>query len=404
MLKNLTSLKTKKTAKKSLFEEAKNKTKDNKHKCYNLFKDFLYLSFHNVILIFIIIISMTISGLFSVFYIVISLYFLITSTSIYLGDKYLYPRAIKTLYRVVILLDILGQILYQAPFFESGTKGLEIIGFNKILNFTKVQEKSSEAYYDITLDIRQLFLILAKAFTYLLMSFQVLIYSSQSFQEYYLSYIITKNNILRRICLMNVFKFNNNRIGAMNNSLNLRIDTAESMQSLEKILDQWNKDLKKTKTLPKHKKPKQEKEKERKVTIIDESKELKEIEEEKKDEKNDNIYNEEKQGIKLKKDTKVKLRGKRKKTGEKEEDQKDEITEDRKDEEQNEKIKTREGKEEDLLKEPQTEEIIEQRPRKKTLLGVSFDIKEEEDKDEEVEQDKILPKEQVFQKIKDGTY
>ena len=43
---------------------------------------------------------------------------------------------------------------------------------------------------------------------------------------------------------MNVFKFNNNRIGAMNNSLNLRIDTAESMQSLEKILDQWNKDLK----------------------------------------------------------------------------------------------------------------------------------------------------------------
>ena len=264
-----------------------------------------------------------------------------------------------------------------------------------------LQEKSSEAYYDITLDIRQLFLILAKAFTYLLMSFQVLIYSSQSFQEYYLSYIITKNNILRRICLMNVFKFNNNRIGAMNNSLNLRIDTAESMQSLEKILDQWNKDLKKTKTLPKHKKPKQEKEKERKVTIIDESKELKEIEEEKKDEKDDNIYNEEKQGIKLKKDTKVKLRGKRKKTGEKEEDQKDEITEDRKDEEQNEKIKTGEGKEEDLLKEPQTEEIIEQRPRKKTLLGVSFDIKEEEDKDEEVEQDKILPKEQVFQKIKD---
>jgi hypoxanthine phosphoribosyltransferase len=74
---------------------------------------------------------------------------------------------------------------------------------------------------------------------------------------------------------MNVFKFNNNRIGAMNNSLNLRIDTAESMQSLEKILDQWNKDLKKTKTIPKHKKPKQEKEKERKVTIIDESKELK---------------------------------------------------------------------------------------------------------------------------------
>ena len=69
---------------------------------------------------------------------------------------------------------------------------------------------------------------------------------------------------------MNVFKFNNNRIGAMNNSLNLRIDTAESMQNLEKILDQWNKDLNKTKTIPKQRKPKSEKEKERKVTIQDE--------------------------------------------------------------------------------------------------------------------------------------
>ena len=185
LLKKLTTSKRVKTGKKTLFDQSKVKSKSNKNKCYSLFKDFLYLSFHNVILIFIIVISMMISGLFSILYIIFSLYFLITSTSIYLGSKYLYPRAIKRLLRIIILLDILAQILYQAPFFESGSKALEIIGLNKILNFTKVEDDDFEDHYDANLEMDQLILVLAKAFTYLIMSFQVLVYSSQSFQEYY---------------------------------------------------------------------------------------------------------------------------------------------------------------------------------------------------------------------------
>ena len=405
LLKNLTTLKAKQTGKKSLFQEAKSKDKDNKNKCYSLLKDFLYLSFHNVILVLIIIISMTISGLFSVFYIFISLYFLITSTTIYLGKNYLYPRAIKTLYRIVILLDILGQILYQSPFFESGNKVLEIIGFNKILNFTKVQEKSSDDYYDITLDIEQLFLILAKAFTYLLMSFQVLVYSSQSFQEYYLSYIITKNNILRRISLMNVFKFNNNRIDAMNKSLNLRHDMAESMQSLAKVLNEWNVDLKKTKTISKNKNKKKKKEKE--IKLIGESKDLSIIEEEKKDDKN---LTEKKPKMKIL-DKKVLFKSKKKKKDAEKEGQKEEKIEDKdkKEEEQEDVKEEKEKKEEnieELLKEPTNEEIKEEKPiekRKRTLFGLSVDslVDGSDEEIEEDEEDKILPKEEVFKRIKD---
>ena len=235
----------------NLMEKTKDTSKTKSETLLSLFKDFIYLSFHNVILIIIIIISMMISGFISIFYITYSLYFLITSTSIYLGNKYYYPRAIKTILRIAILLDITIQILYQAPYFNSDNKKaeeknkfdfynvLQIIGLNKILTF----KKGEDSTYNVVLDSDQLFLVIAKAFTYLIMSFQILVYSSQSFQEYYLSYIITKNNILRRISLMNVFKFNNNRIEAMNNSINLRHDMSQSMNALKNKLEQWNANL-----------------------------------------------------------------------------------------------------------------------------------------------------------------
>jgi hypothetical protein len=202
---------------------------------------------------------MMISGFISIFYIAFSLYFLITSTSIYLGSKYYYPRAIKKLLRITILLDITIQILYQAPFFsDAANEALENIGLNKILSFKK-DESSGEIEVDLSFEY--LFLVLAKAFTYLFMSFQLLVYSSQSFQEYYLSYIISKNDILRRISLMNVFKFNNERIEAMNNSINLRNDMSKSMDILKNKLELWNTNLMMAKGDLKNTKKKQNKDK-----------------------------------------------------------------------------------------------------------------------------------------------
>ena len=379
-------MKKKKTSakKKTLFDEAKVKPKSNKNRCYSLFKDFIYLSFHNVILIFIVIISMMISGLFSVFYIIFSLYFLITSTSIYLGNKYLYPRAIKTLLRVIILIDIFAQILYQAPFLESGISALEIIGLKKILSFTKVEDDTSYDYYDVHLATDQLILVLAKAFTYLVMSFQILVYSSQSFQEYYFSYIITKNHILRRISLMNVFKFNNNRIKAMNKSLNLRNDMAESMTNLEKILNQWNKDLRKTKIM---KRPKKEEQK-NVLNIIDESKELKEIEEDKNVEKSKEKIDITEEIIE-EKHPDNKLRGKK------------EIIPVIKEEKEEKKEKEEEKKEK---KEEEKKGDNSEGKKKGSIFGVSLDYIDkiaEDKKEEEDEQDKILPKEVVHKTIKD---
>ena len=219
------------------------------NKCINIFRKFFYLSFHNVILILIITISMMISGFISVVYIVISLYFLLTSTKIYLGEHYYYPRAIKILFRIIILVDILLQIIYQIPFVDTRTESEEgdestfykilgYIGLNKILLFGI----DDEGYFDVLIK-EEIALVIAKVLLFFFMSLQLLIYSSRNFSEYYLAYIITKKNKLRRASLMNVFKFNNKRIQVMDRAIKLRQDMAKKMEKLEKTLERWNKNI-----------------------------------------------------------------------------------------------------------------------------------------------------------------
>ena len=204
-----------------------------------------YLSFHNIILIIIVIISMMISGLFSLFYITFSLYFLVTSNKMYLGEKYYYPKAIKKILRVAIIVDITIQIIYQTPYFSINKNEdednilitiLEVIGFQKIINYSKKNEEKNN--FDIS--THEMVLVIAKAICYFFMSLQILIYSSKDFQEHYLTYIITRKEYLRRKSLMNVFRFNNKRIKAMNKSIKLREEMSLSMNSLQRILDNWN--------------------------------------------------------------------------------------------------------------------------------------------------------------------
>ena len=239
---------TKKIKKDNLISKISIDENEN-NKFFTKLKEFIYLSFHNFILIVIIIISMMIGGLISIFYIIFSLYFLITSTGIYLGNKYYYPKAIKKILRIAILLDILIQILYQTPIINqekksSDTKNdtltniLTIIGLNRYLTFSEDEEAK--------VDGEKLVLVFAKAFIYLFMSIQVLVYTSQNFQEFYLSYIITQNSILRRITLMNVFKFNNYRVNVMGRSIDLRQEMSKSMDALQKSLENWKQNLEKT--------------------------------------------------------------------------------------------------------------------------------------------------------------
>ena len=199
---------------------------------------------------------------------------------------------------------------------------------------------------------------------------------------------------------MNVFKFNNNRIKAMNKSLSLRSDMAESMESLEKLLNKWNVDLKKTQKVSKEKKP----EKKSFLDIVGETKKLKlEKEEEKKEEKKEDIIDLTEEII-TEKPIEIKLKEKKVKLPKPK--KKEDITT----EEINLEEDIKEEKEEEIKEEKKEGEGEEIKEEKKeggnfgALFGISLkDLGKttEEKKKVEEEQDKILPSQEVFQKIKD---
>ena len=214
--------------------------------------ELLSLSFHNIILIIIIIISMMVPGLLSLFYIIMSLYFLLTSSRMYLGKKYYYPKAIKKILRIAIIIDIAIQILYQMPVFYIGNKEkttldkiLDIIGFNRIINYGEGDDIDYKKNDEIEINIEQMILVFCKAFTYFFMGIQILIYSSQNFQEHYLVYIVTRKIDLKRKSLINAFRFNNKRIQVMNKSIELREEMSSNMDKLKGIIETWNEKLKK---------------------------------------------------------------------------------------------------------------------------------------------------------------
>ena len=205
-------------------------------------KKLFYLSSQNIILIIIMIISMMVSGLLSIFYIIFSLVFLMKSNAMYVGKPYYYPKAVKTFLRVAILIDIAIQALYQTPYINPNSTTnklytiLKIIGFNKIISFGNTAD-------EFKIYSEQMVLVIGKSLTYFFISLQILIYSSQDFQEYYLSYLLTRNNNMRRISLMNVFRFNNKRIKTMGKSITLRQEMDNSMVSLQKRLESWSQSL-----------------------------------------------------------------------------------------------------------------------------------------------------------------
>ncbi len=224
----------------NIYKKMEKKSKKSKH--LGFLTNLIYLYSHNIILSIIILISMMVGGLISITYIIFSLNFLIKSTYLILGRRYYYPKAIKKVLRILLFVDIFIQLIIQSPLnesFKSIKTLMKIIGLNVIIDYDKIDPTDT----NIDVNKNEFTLTLGKALTFFFMSLQVLIYSSQDFQEFYLSYILTKNDKIRRAGIMSAFLFNNKRIHKMNNSLNRRYEMKKSMDSLEQTLEVWNSKL-----------------------------------------------------------------------------------------------------------------------------------------------------------------
>ena len=234
---------------KSILLKNKQKIKENEkeknNECFKKAKTIIYLSFHNFIIVIIILISMMISGLISITYFIFSLIFLIESPNLILGTYFSYPKRIKVIIRTLILLDILLQLIIQIPInsklcekYKTIESIEKILGLSQIINYNNYNNK-----VNITVNEEGLRLIFGKIITLFLINLQVLMFSSQDFQEFYLSYLITKKDRIKRTQMMNVFIFNNKRIEKMNENISRRITMEKSMDLLEKTLEEWNQKL-----------------------------------------------------------------------------------------------------------------------------------------------------------------
>ena len=208
-----------------------------------ILQEFLYMHFHCLVLILIIFLSIMIGRLISIFYVTLSLYYLLNSELLYIGEQYSYFTAIKKVLRIVILIDILIQGIYQTPFVspeenDNSYKLFNTIGFIKVVDFVK-KDNGEEV-----ITINQSAQVFTKAMMYLLISLQILIYESNHFKRYYLVYLLENKNEFKRHSIINSFKFNNRRVKIFKKSLNIRQRSDQAMEDLKKVIEELNIKLK----------------------------------------------------------------------------------------------------------------------------------------------------------------
>ena len=201
-------------------------------------QEFIYIYLHIFFLFFIIIISIMIPGLISIFYLVICFYYLINSHKIYIGVKYGYPKQIKKLLRICLIIDIIIQLIYQIPYISSDENDIfhkifTALGFSKLLNYLDNS--------DIELASTSLIEIIGKPLIYLIISLQTIIYNSNDFKRYYLVFLFDVEYQTKRNSLVNAYIFNNSRIQEFKKSIELRINNETNMEKIKDIVEIWTK-------------------------------------------------------------------------------------------------------------------------------------------------------------------
>ena len=204
------------------------------------FQEIIYLYLHILILFLIIIISLMITGLISIFYIVICFYYLINGDKICLGQVYGYPLGIKKILRICVICDIVIQTLYQIPYISPDQDSIfqkifNVLGLIKIIDYESGEDKNS-----IELSSNDILEVIGKPLIYFFLSLQIIIYNSKDFKKFYLTFLLTQKFEFNKNGLINSYRFNNERINSFEDSMNLRIKSEKAMDELKNTLEEWN--------------------------------------------------------------------------------------------------------------------------------------------------------------------
>ena len=168
-------------------------------------------------------------GIFSAVYFGFSFYYLMKSDSLFLGQEYNYPKAIKKTLRIIVLIDITIQGIYQTPFFVMKHEDVRF-KFFRALGLVKAMDINNDE-----INLMQKVEIYGKAIIYFIMSIQHFIYNSTFFKRYYLAYLLDNKYKTNKNSLINSFSFNNDRVKIYKKSLAIRQKNMEAMNDLNKI-------------------------------------------------------------------------------------------------------------------------------------------------------------------------
>ena len=119
-----------------------------------------------------------ITGLLSIFYIIICFLYLINSDKIYLGRIYGYPQAIKRLLKICVIVDITLQIIYQIPYLSPDKDSIfqkifDVLGLIKLIDYEAKNEIENKL--EIQLISGAILEVIGKPFIYFFLSLQIII-------------------------------------------------------------------------------------------------------------------------------------------------------------------------------------------------------------------------------------
>ena len=220
---------------------------ENKNKLFrffNLTKKTIYLTMTNFMLFFILIISIFNNCLISIIYISFALYYIYKSRDLYLAHKWNLPKALHYFLRPLIFLNIFLLIIYQNPLTESIKKFdkiiyiLKLLGIHSLITYESFNESKIMEFYS-----SKIFMLILKIFSYILVSLQITIHSSNDFKNFYITFLFKKKQSIYKNSMINTFLFNNLRIKRMDYSMHFRNKISETLKNLEKQLEKWNENL-----------------------------------------------------------------------------------------------------------------------------------------------------------------
>ena len=203
-------------------------------------KTFFYMSFHYILLLLILLISLINQGLIVLGYMSFSIFYLYKSHCFLKGRRWTLLSGIHTFMKPYLFIDIVSQFIFQIPLSIYVRNNKALTNFFKILGYVQIVDYSSREEF---LDNSSFVYVFLKILSYFLILIQENIYVSYDFKKFILQYhyeYLQKAFIKGKLYS---FLFNNYRVRLMNDRLKQRKEINETLNNILCTLTKWNSHL-----------------------------------------------------------------------------------------------------------------------------------------------------------------